>query len=156
MRCLQCDYDLNGLTEHRCPECGRGFDPENPVTFLDTRWIEEQLTPPLRFSIYAACFPIVVVVALILLTIAIDWTVGRDAAQSPGPHELIACIFNAALICIPMSMLLVLMLQFGALVQSWSVGWRLRRRVLVATGTSVAIWIVTYGIAAILISVLHV
>jgi hypothetical protein len=24
---------LNALTEHRCPECGRGFDPANPETF---------------------------------------------------------------------------------------------------------------------------
>lgn len=33
MRCLSCDYDLSNLTEHRCPECGRAFDPRNPKTF---------------------------------------------------------------------------------------------------------------------------
>jgi predicted amidophosphoribosyltransferase len=33
MRCLSCKYDLSKLTEHRCPECGRAFDPEDPRTF---------------------------------------------------------------------------------------------------------------------------
>lgn len=27
-RCLHCDYNLTGLTENRCPECGLQFDPE--------------------------------------------------------------------------------------------------------------------------------
>ncbi|MBP7936284.1 MAG: hypothetical protein KA354_16720 [Phycisphaerae bacterium] len=26
--CLSCQYNLTGLTENRCPECGREFDPE--------------------------------------------------------------------------------------------------------------------------------
>lgn len=25
--CMRCGYDLQGLTEARCPECGMGFDP---------------------------------------------------------------------------------------------------------------------------------
>ena len=36
MRCRTCGYDLRGLEEHRCPECGRGFDPGDHRTFL--RW----------------------------------------------------------------------------------------------------------------------
>jgi hypothetical protein len=31
--CLRCNYDLGGLPEPRCPECGRGFDPGDPATF---------------------------------------------------------------------------------------------------------------------------
>lgn len=34
--CRSCNYDLNGLSEHRCPECGREFDPENPKSFANT------------------------------------------------------------------------------------------------------------------------
>ena len=34
MRCLDCHYSLKNLTEHRCPECGRPFDPNNPRSFL--------------------------------------------------------------------------------------------------------------------------
>ena len=33
MRCRACQYNLNGTTERRCPECGRAFDPDNPATF---------------------------------------------------------------------------------------------------------------------------
>ena len=33
MRCLSCHYNLKNLPEHRCPECGRGFDPDDPSTF---------------------------------------------------------------------------------------------------------------------------
>lgn len=36
MRCLGCDYDLRLLTKHRCPECGREFDPNDPNTFRST------------------------------------------------------------------------------------------------------------------------
>jgi predicted amidophosphoribosyltransferase len=36
MRCLNCKYDLRKLSEHRCPECGRPFNPNDPKTF-DTR-----------------------------------------------------------------------------------------------------------------------
>lgn len=27
LRCPHCDYDLTGLSNRRCPECGRRFDP---------------------------------------------------------------------------------------------------------------------------------
>ena len=38
MRCLDCHYDLSRQTGHlegghRCPECGRAFDPDHPLTF---------------------------------------------------------------------------------------------------------------------------
>lgn len=41
-RCLDCGYVLLGLPERRCPECGRGFDPEDASTYstkpLFVRW----------------------------------------------------------------------------------------------------------------------
>jgi len=33
MYCLSCGYVLLGLSEGRCPECGRPFDPDNVCTF---------------------------------------------------------------------------------------------------------------------------
>ena len=32
-RCLTCGYLLRGLDEPVCPECARGFDPEDPKTY---------------------------------------------------------------------------------------------------------------------------
>ena len=31
--CKTCGYDLRGLPQPRCPECGNAFDPQNPKTF---------------------------------------------------------------------------------------------------------------------------
>jgi hypothetical protein len=33
MYCRKCYYDLRGLPEPRCPECGTSFDPQNAATF---------------------------------------------------------------------------------------------------------------------------
>lgn len=40
MRCWRCDYDLSNTTEHRCPECGRAFDPENEETYATTEKLQ--------------------------------------------------------------------------------------------------------------------
>ena len=34
---LQCRYALRGLSEHRCPECGKRFDPADPQTTAATQ-----------------------------------------------------------------------------------------------------------------------
>ena len=48
MRCISCQYDLSKLTEHRCPECGRAFDP-NDLSTVDLSRANNQfwLWPPL-------------------------------------------------------------------------------------------------------------
>ena len=33
IRCLSCGYQLRGLSQSVCPECGRAFDPSDPKTF---------------------------------------------------------------------------------------------------------------------------
>jgi hypothetical protein len=35
--CRQCGYALRGLESHRCPECGREFDPEKPSSMSRNR-----------------------------------------------------------------------------------------------------------------------
>ena len=34
--CRQCRYILDGLRDHRCPECGLRFNPNDPATYLTT------------------------------------------------------------------------------------------------------------------------
>lgn len=34
MFCLGCEYPLDGLSEHRCPECGRAFEPADEDSFV--------------------------------------------------------------------------------------------------------------------------
>ncbi len=31
--CIECGYCLEGLSEHRCPECGETFDPNDPDSY---------------------------------------------------------------------------------------------------------------------------
>lgn len=48
--CWTCGYLLRGLTEQRCPECGRVFDPANPKTVNlgqpQSWWARTALRPP--------------------------------------------------------------------------------------------------------------
>ena len=48
MRCKDCQYSLEKLTPvegaHRCPECGRGFDPTQSHTFDATQPITRRQT----------------------------------------------------------------------------------------------------------------
>lgn len=43
--CANCGYDLRGLIEHRCPECGQAFDPTNS---WPRRWINWRAEITLR------------------------------------------------------------------------------------------------------------
>jgi len=56
MRCKTCHYPLAKLTTHRCPECGRVFDPDDPSTYSSgrstslRRWF---VNPAARAVLYA-------------------------------------------------------------------------------------------------------
>jgi len=62
MRCLDCDYQLVRLTQNRCPECGREFDPRDPNTFAGRR---KQINVE---SLWFAC---VLVMVIFLLAFAL-------------------------------------------------------------------------------------
>lgn len=32
MKCLECQYDLSAITSSKCPECGRAFDKQDPMS----------------------------------------------------------------------------------------------------------------------------
>jgi hypothetical protein len=55
-RCLDCDYPLRDLSENRCPECGRRFDPSDDQTTSTTggpfpRWAR-LLASPIGWPMY--------------------------------------------------------------------------------------------------------
>ena len=47
MFCLGCSYNLRGLPEPRCPECGRPFDPGDSRTFRDSVVVPRPFAPVL-------------------------------------------------------------------------------------------------------------
>ena len=92
MRCLSCNYDLSNLTEHRCPECGRAFDPNNPATYGK---------PPLVLSL-RRMLPIAVL-CYILNVAVILWIAIQD---TPGD-------LGISIRMIPLSALVLLPVSFG-------------------------------------------
>jgi hypothetical protein len=62
MYCLNCRYPLIALDTHRCPECGRPFNPQDPGTFA------RRAAVPVRERRFSAKLPaaLVLLVALAL------------------------------------------------------------------------------------------
>lgn len=72
MRCLKCNYDLSGLTEHRCPECGRGFDPANHHTYFSIEREVEACRRSLRNAKAAALFSPIAALVIIAQFLFVD------------------------------------------------------------------------------------
>jgi hypothetical protein len=75
MRCLSCQYDLSNLTEHRCPECGRAFDPQDLQTFLgDPKPLRSKVTGK---SVIALLCLLAAYVVNVTNQIYVDWSIAE-------------------------------------------------------------------------------
>lgn len=81
MYCLTCDYDLRALPEHRCPECGRAFDPSRPDTFA--RKPPPAPGFPMWAAVAVASYPLVVLTLFLTTWIAAAVKVGG----APWSHD---------------------------------------------------------------------
>ena len=61
--CLQCGYPLRGLSSTHCPECGRAFDPADPLTMRTAERLERALKRAMWWA------PLAVWLATILLAV---------------------------------------------------------------------------------------
>lgn len=75
--CKACGYDLQGLPENRCPECGQEFDPAEREQIL-ARIHAPPPKPPQRLI----AILLVVVLALLVATSFVVW---RRATPTPPP-----------------------------------------------------------------------
>ena len=89
MRCLECGYRLIHLTENRCPECGRAFDPNDPESFLSKR---------VSGTLYliAAILPAICVSFPLVIALIID----RTAAGGPIAADKLGFLAFIGPICI--------------------------------------------------------
>lgn len=51
MWCIRCEYELTGLTDDRCPECGCKFDPDDPSSFRHTTSEQDEESSRLPVSV---------------------------------------------------------------------------------------------------------
>ena len=97
MRCKTCHYSLANLTEHRCPECGRAFDPQYPFSYLsdaDMRAIGSNR----RYLVCLLVINVVVFIAFALFTgnlmlvlfalplpigLSVSWVLGQLQKNQP-------------------------------------------------------------------------
>ena len=70
VRCKTCHYSLTNLTKHRCPECGKPFDPNDPSSF-DTR--NHNLPDWLLMMLSAAFLGAAVGLCLLIYTLFEAW-----------------------------------------------------------------------------------
>ncbi len=61
MYCRQCQYVLDGLPDNHCPECGTGFDPSGPASYLS----HPKQAWPLRWETVASALCLVVFLLLL-------------------------------------------------------------------------------------------
>jgi hypothetical protein len=71
VRCKTCHYSLANLTEHRCPECGCAFDPNDPSTFITegSTMRADWLT---LLAILACVLLVASIITIVLIAIAWD------------------------------------------------------------------------------------
>lgn len=88
MYCRQCGYHLAGLSENRCPECGRTFDQGNPRTFagrpygwLLWRWLRRALFASLSL--------------LVVIAVAAGWLYWDWRTEQPAIGALRAAVDSA-------------------------------------------------------------
>jgi len=77
VRCKSCHYSLANLTERRCPECGREFDPSDPRTFSTPKTVNDILNGRTA-SIVMMTIAAIIMIALTTCLIRAVWLVLID------------------------------------------------------------------------------
>ena len=109
--CRRCGYDLAGIDSGACPECGQGFDPADPTTFLrhpaqpstSLRWLIAGLAVtaigPVSWSVIESGLPAFVIGYLGVIPIAIaifGVATGLRYRRRPTPRSIMLMAFVPA------------------------------------------------------------
>lgn len=143
--CPQCDYELRGLTDNRCPECGQPFDRGRLLVDQYVRERDHKIWDRGRLGLWAGRLAAASLIFLLL------WVVGTHLVWWAGmlPHEVLkptarqADTFMTALqtahrlmwwgqFCV----LIVLLACVGILLRLARRNTRKRQRVLAAIGST--------------------
>lgn len=101
--CPKCGYDLRGLPETRCPECGRSFT-------ADEIWAAQRRVWPRIRRALAKPPPTWTIVVMLALTV-------QHLVVSSAPGNYLACFDLAALIVVPVAVLLLFLVTIDYVVR---------------------------------------
>lgn len=88
--CPECGYNLTGLSENRCPECGEGFDPAEVEKTL------AQCRPLRSLLIMVFCLPIRIALAGLIVIALVGGM--YDNAMGPLVAGLLTLMFIVVLL----------------------------------------------------------
>jgi hypothetical protein len=74
MLCKSCHYPLKQLSEPRCPECGREFDPNDAETFISS--IADVWERRVRMLLFTLCMVVLACFLLASLIALVSWLIG--------------------------------------------------------------------------------
>lgn len=82
--CRSCGYQVVGLSEPRCPECGRLFDPDNPRTFLQhpKAWRVRQWVRRILIALGSVIIPLLVSLGILLGILYLRWQTQQQVIAS--------------------------------------------------------------------------
>ncbi len=112
MECLGCRYDLSGLTEPRCPECGRAFDRSDPSTFAPAAARRASAHRMVWLAGWIGCGPLGFVALMHLALVAARLELGRwphrwgmdDPKELAGIGGTVYAIAQFGFLLIPLSL----------------------------------------------------
>ena len=77
--CLGCGYALRGLTETRCPECGRAFDPFDPRTMRVPGFPKRPPPKPLPFAVVIVLWSVLAALLMLVGMLSSTWAMCAGA-----------------------------------------------------------------------------
>ncbi len=75
--CRTCDYSLQGLSELRCPECGRAFEPSDPRSYAARPWRVRRWRLGVKVGVVVSFMSI-----LFLFNFGVSWSDARYSCAS--------------------------------------------------------------------------
>lgn len=141
VRCLNCNYELSGLTEHRCPECGRGFDPSDADSYFSEAVVVDDCRTLLRYALFVS---LAAPTCLSILLVCKALNSILDSGPSIELLDLAEHLAVGFLGCItPVAMITASFLFLTIVVA----GWRCRRRIYPRIVVCALIFCLVWGLS---------